>query len=208
MKRSIALILCAILILTLFSGCAGKKSEAELYYEGDWYGWWMITNSTLPDYEDDGQTSYWYDCIANFSFLMAGGGTLTIFDEDSSRDEPIAAIPILLNNETKVITSRKDGWFYESEVGEGDLTIDPEDAYYENNLVFELHFENDEGSFDGFFFLCPWGDDWQRIVDDNPDSLPYGFETWYLPKIEAGESAPDTIELDYDAIDAIHQENN
>lgn len=209
MKRMTAICLALILALSVFSGCSTGRSEAEQFYNGDWYGWWMITNSTVPDLADDDSQTYWYDCMANFRFLLGGAGFLTIWDEDDSgRDDPIASIPIQLDEQTKIVTSRKDGWFYESDVGEGDLVINPSDAYYENNLVFEIHYEVDEGSFDGYFFLCPWGNDWHEIREDNPDILPYGFESWYLPKIEAGEKAPDKIELDYDAIESAYNAGN
>ena len=47
-----------------------------------------------------------------------------------------------------------------------------------------------KGGFSYEIYLRPWGSKWP---EDDEDKLPYYYNDWYLPLIEAGKDMPDTI---------------
>ena len=42
-------------------------------------------------------------------------------------------------------------------------------------------------------YLRPWGMDWEDVRAADESLLPYYYDDWYLPLIEAGGSMPDQI---------------
>lgn len=53
--------------------------------------------------------------------------------------------------------------------------------------------ENSEDSFVYTVYLRPWGMDWEDVRTDDETRLPYFYDDWYLPLIEAGASMPNAI---------------
>lgn len=61
-----------------------------------------------------------------------------------------------------------------------------------------------ENGDDGYYYeiyLRPWGLRWD---DAGEDYLPYLYDDWYLPLIDAGKSMPDSIGMD-DSAEALIQ---
>ncbi len=141
---------------------------------GDYYGWWEIENSAgaMPD--------TWYDCCA-FAVVTKEGLLLTLWDEGTSRDEPMGVIPFGSDGE-KLISA--GGWFWYDRPEEGESLAERTD----DGLELSGRHEGEGESFDFRIHLRPWGAEW-----DDPDARPYSYRFWYLPLIEAGEPMPDTI---------------
>ncbi len=160
-------------------------------WSGDWYGWWIIENST-GEFVDT-----WYDCCGSIELGDDGTALLTLWDEDTTRDEPMAVVQLLLNADGTGEMGRAEsqsGWFWFDDVKAGEWEIDPGEYEYDKMLVIENgHHEGQGESFDYSIFLRPWGVRWDDVEAAEPDVLPYFYYDWYLPLIEAGEAMPDSI---------------
>ena len=147
--------------------------------ERAWYGWWRVESSRgkMPE--------SWYDCCAALE-QDRDGPVLLIWDEDSSRREPLSRIWLEPDTDRDLRNARSlRGWFLLQELGEGDWTVDLDAP----QLVFSGHYERGSESFDYSIYLRPWGDRWE----DSTEHLPFHWRDWYLPQIEAGAPMPDTI---------------
>ena len=142
---------------------------------GEYYGWWEIENSrgSMPD--------TWYDCCAS-AVLSEDGLLLTLWDEQTSRLEPMAALSLTGEGESLHVES---GWFWFDTLAEDGAEIAIRDG------MLELSGRHDAAGerFDYAIHLRPWGAEWE-----DPDARPYSYRFWYLPLIEAGEAMPDIIE--------------
>ena len=143
-------------------------------WTGDWYGWWEIENSqgAMPD--------TWYDCCA--SVVLTGDGlVLTLWDERSSRMEPMGVLNWVSDGESLTVTG---GWFWYDAVEEGQWSLTPS----ADRIELSGRHEGEGESFDYRIVLRPWGADWE-----DTEERPYSYRFWYLPLVEAGESMPDKI---------------
>lgn len=140
-----------------------------------WYGWWSVEGSTgsLPD--------SWRDCCA---CLTTGdyGAELRLWDEESSREEPLALVQ--LRWEDGLIVSRS-GWFLGTEIREGEWRLDP--AAEETALSGAAQAGDERFSYE--IRLRPWGARWE----ESGGRLPFRYEDWYLPLIEDGAAMPERI---------------
>ena len=141
----------------------------------DWYGWWSVQGSTgtLPD--------SWRDCCACLT-TDDFGAELRLWDEESSREEPLALVR--LRWEDGLIVSQS-GWFLSSEIGEGEWRLDP--AAEETVLSGVAQAGDERFSYE--IRLRPWGARWEK----SGGRLPFRYEDWYLPLIEDGAAMPDQI---------------
>lgn len=170
------------------------------WWNGEWYGWW-----TIP--ESSGKYSYmvskWWDCCADIEAYGDDTLYICLWDEDSSRNDPIFEANFTLSEgrgEMGVATS-EEGYFYSMEFGEGYLKLDPSVFDLENTIGIEGDYTDEDGTFRFRIYLRPWGQDWSDVDDEEYDNIPYAakdlypyyYEDWYLPAIQEGRSMPDTI---------------
>ena len=155
-----------------------EATEPPAAEERSWYGWWSVSGS-------EGQMpETWYDCCA--ALEQDGEELLLIlWDEDSSRDAPLAQIWLEPEDEAGRRVRSIRGWFLLQELGEGAWTIDLD----ESPLVLSGRHESVKERFDYQICLRPWGDDWSEAEEH----LPFRWRDWYLPRIEAGAPMPDSI---------------
>ena len=141
---------------------------------GEYYGRWEIENSrgSMPE--------SWYDCCASAQ-MTKDGLLMTLWDERTSRSEPMGVIAWSSDGETLVSSG---GWFWFDSVEAGALSLTVENG----QLFFTGHHEGSDESFDYRVILRPWGADWE-----DAENKPYAYRIWYLPLIEAGETMPDAI---------------
>lgn len=203
--QKITLCLLAILALVSFAAC-GKNlqgddaemdtngtaanivgsADAAKAYEGEWYGWWQINNSSG---EMADLNSIWYDCCAEVTLGKDGQAEVKMWDEVCPKKDPLAKFSIVVGEDAQAMVS--SGWFYDEENGAiQDLDFSINNAVAENLIIFEGHYESESSSFDFLAYLRPWGQLWD---DMDPAMLPGGYEGWYLPLLDAGESAPNEI---------------
>lgn len=160
--------------------------EVPDWWNGDWYGWWQIENSTgdLPN--------EWYDAFAQIEVLSDGSVYITLWDEDFSRDDPMGE-GAFLHEEGETELGRlvsEAGYFFYDELEPEEWIIEPDEYIYSDFIGIEGHHDAEGESFDYVIFLRPWGTVWDDVEEEN---LPYFYENWYLPLIEAGEPMPDAI---------------
>lgn len=150
---------------------------------GDWYGWWRISNAS----EDSAFADSWFDCCARIEAISGDSGRLILWDEDGSADEPMALVSLRFDGET---ASSVKGFFWQRDIAENQWLLDPTAAEFENMLYFTGEYGDE---FEYTICLRPWGADWADVADSAPEMLPFFFESWCKPLIDAGEGMPDTI---------------
>ena len=153
--------------------------------ERDYYGWWRITDSegSMPE--------TWVDCCAEIS-----GEHFIIWDEDGSREEPFGHMRLRYDEEGSLISAGGSFWY--SSVDDGEMYFDGEE---DGLLKLSGTAEDAEGeSFSYERYMRPWGQRWEHEEEEDPESLPYHYERFYLAFTEAGEEMPG----DFSSLDNIH----
>lgn len=163
------------------------------WWNGDWYGWWNVTGG-------DGEYESWnnksWDCCANVSIGADYTGKLIIWDEDLPQDNALSEANVALSaigtGEYGTLTS-EDGYFMDGELVHADWIVDPGIVDYDDLICIDGWYEDEDGNFHYAMYLRPWGTLWDDVAADDPDNLPYYYESWYLPLVEAGKAMPDTL---------------
>ena len=164
------------------------------YWDGDWYGWWMIDNGT-GDYAE--LSGSWWDICAEIDMEENGAGTMVFWDEDFTQTEPLGTVNVQISKGDSSAPhgylSSGGGLFECGEIGKDDWAVSPDENDYADCLVFTgtmVSSTNSEDSYEYMIVLRPWGKLWDDMEED---SRPYYYTDWYLPLIEAGEDMPDHI---------------
>ena len=175
------------------SSSDGDSGETLLdWWNGDWYGWWMMTGcwGAYEDMEGD-----WWDICGNITIGEDGVGTITLWDEDYTKVEPMVSAAVSLNEtgtgELGTMMS-EGGWFMNVALEHADWIVDPGLLDYEDMIHIDGYYENGDDEFFYDIYLRPWGTYWD---DMDAQDLPYYYDDWYLPLIGAGESMPDSISV-------------
>ena len=171
-------------------------SNAE-WWEGDWYGWWIISDG--DGYYADLIGDYW-DAAATIE-ISGESGTLTLWDQDTSKDSPLGIVTFDLTDgfgDYGAIVST-GGSFNGVDIGYYEWLVDSDgDAAYvfENMICIEGSCLDSDGEyFDYYFFLRPWGTQWEDVQNGDTSTCPYEdmmpglYWDWYLPLIESGVTA-------------------
>lgn len=148
---------------------------------GDWYGWWRISNAS----EDSEFSDSWFDCCARIEALSGGSGRLILWDEDGSAEEPMALVSLRFDGEA---ASSVKGFFWNGDIEENQWLLDPAAAEFENMLYITGEYADE---FEYTICLRPWGTDWGDVEENQPDMLPFFYEVWYKPLMDA--AMPDKI---------------
>lgn len=160
------------------------------WWNGDWYGWWNVYGC-WGAYEDLG--SAWWDVCGTIDIGADGTGTVTLWDEDYTRAEPMVSASVSLNSSgvgTHGTMMSEGGRFMDIALEHADWIIDPGLSEYTDMIYISGSYENGDDQFTYDIFLRPWGTSWD---DAKAEDLPYYYHDWYLPLIEAGEPMPDSI---------------
>ena len=137
-------------------------------------------------------------CFARISVDADGDGTLTLWDESMSAASPMGEVSVVVSpgeDGAMGTLASTGGTFWLAVIGEGEWTLNPTAYGFENMLVVDAaHYASDEGSFDYTIVLRPWGTVWSDVESVASELLPYYYNDWYLPAIEAGEEMPDSLD--------------
>ena len=201
MKKILSLALALLMLLSL-AACGGKdggkggkdseKSEPQLrdWWDGDWYGWWKMTGC-WGGYED--MEGEWWDICGTIDIGTDNLGTVTLWDEDYSKDSPMVKATVSLNEsgtgEHGTLMS-EGGQFTDIALEHADWIVDPGLTDYDDLICIDGWYENGDDEFYYEIYLRPWGTYWDDIDEDSRPNL---YSSWYLPLIEAGESMPGSI---------------
>ena len=169
---------------------AGDLTPNDLgYWAGDYYGWWVVDNVITGNPDAEGN---WWDCCMTLDIASDGTGYITIWDEDYGKDDPIAEVSVSVSVHDGVarIVS-ESGQFMGMPVNHADWLFYSDSTGYDDTLGFFAVYEDSEMKIENYFFLRRWGTIWNDVSEND---MPYYYEDWYLPLIEAGVTvAPETI---------------
>ena len=167
------------------------------WWNGAWYGWWTMTGCSGAYESMAGQ---WWDACAVIDIGSDYTGTVTIWDEDYSRADPMLQASVTLNSagvgEHGTVMS-ESGYFTNLPLEHADWIIDPainsRFPDVENMICIEGWYEDGDDEFYYEVYLRPWGQLWDDFAADYPDDIPYYYDDWYLPLVESGSSMPDVV---------------
>ena len=167
------------------------------WWNGAWYGWWTMTGCSGAYESMAGQ---WWDACAVIDIGSDYTGTVTIWDEDYSRADPMSQASVTLNSagvgEHGTVMS-ESGYFTNLPLEHADWIIDPainsRFPDVENMICIEGWYEDGEDEFYYEVYLRPWGQLWDDFAADYPDDIPYYYDDWYLPLVESGSAMPDVV---------------
>ena len=167
------------------------------WWNGAWYGWWTMTGCSGAYESMSGQ---WWDACAVIDIGSDYTGTVTIWDEDYSRADPMLQASVTLNSagvgEHGTVMS-ESGYFTNLPLEHADWIVDPainsRFPDVENMICIEGWYEDGEDEFYYEVYLRPWGQLWDDFAADYPDDIPYYYDDWYLPLVESGSSMPDVV---------------
>ena len=167
------------------------------WWNGAWYGWWTMTGCSGAYESMSGQ---WWDACAVIDIGSDYTGTVTIWDEDYSRADPMLQASVTLNSagvgEHGTVMS-ESGYFTNLPLEHADWIVDPainsRFPDVENMICIEGWYEDGDDEFYYEVYLRPWGQLWDDFAADYPDDIPYYYDDWYLPLVESGSSMPDVV---------------
>lgn len=160
------------------------------WWNGDWYGWWIMTGCS-GDYED--LEGAWWDICGAIDIGGDGTGTVTLWDEDYTKSEPMVSASVSLSDDGTSIygtMTSEGGAFTDIALEHGDWIVDPGLVDYGDMIHIDGDYENGGDAFHYDIYLRPWGTYW---VDVDEEDLPNLYDSWYLPLIDAEEPMPDSI---------------
>lgn len=163
----------------------GDGDETQ-YWDGDWYGWWLMDNCT-GQYE--GMDQYWWDTCAHIELNDTGDASMVIWDESTTERFPYGSVKLTFtasqNGNGKLVS--RSGQFGPVTIEQGDWVVESDALEISDCIYIEGTFSAAGGSFDYVLLLRPWGIVWDDVDEE---TLPYYYEDWYLPLIEANEEMP------------------
>ncbi|RHR11038.1 DUF5067 domain-containing protein [Pseudoflavonifractor sp. AF19-9AC] len=160
------------------------------WWNGDWYGWWVMTGcwGYYEDMEGD-----WWDICGTIDIGEDGMGTVTLWDEDYTKSEPMVSASVSLDeagtSEFGTMMS-EGGWFTDIALEHADWIVDPGLVDYPDMIHISGYYESGDDAYSYDIYLRPWGTYWDDVIEED---LPYYYYDWYLPLMESGESMPDYI---------------
>lgn len=159
-----------------------KETAAPETLLGGWYGYWRVSETSRDWKSLEGSH---FDCCAE-ALYEEERLVLLLWDEDMPRDNYLAKLNLKAENGQYSCTG---GDFLGVPAATEEITLHLQSR---DGLVFQIAGRCDDsvtGSFCYTIYLRPWGDQW-------PDEgrKPAYYESWYLPRIEAGSRVPDKID--------------
>ena len=169
---------------------ATTGNELLDWWNGEWYGWWKMSGC-YGSYES--MEGNWWDVCGDIDIGTDCTGTITLWDEDYTRSEPMAVVQVSLSEagtgDHGTVMS-EDGWFTNVAVEHADWIVDPGLLDYDDMIWISGDYEDGDDEFHYDIYLRPWGLYWEDIDESG---YPYRYTDWYLPLIGAGKSMPDAI---------------
>ena len=163
------------------------------WWNGEWYGWWKMTDCSGSYESMEGQ---WWDICGVIEIDADRTGTVTLWDEDYTKDEAMVSAAVSLSDtgtgEHGTLTS-EGGWFTDVALAHADWIVDPGLQELVDIICIDGRYENGDDTYRYEIYLRPWGLYWDDVEEEN---RPYLYADWYLPLIDAGKSMPDSIGAD------------
>lgn len=157
------------------------------YWNGDWYGWWYISEGTGA-YATE--TMKIRDLAGRIELGEEARGTLLLWDMEHPYTSPLGEVVLRVDPNVGAsyagIGMSGQGTFMGQPVLSGDWLIDPSTAAYDNLLEIYGYYSDEKGDFFYSIFLRPWGQSWEDIVEaDDPTKSPAELPVYYELYLEA-----------------------
>ena len=163
------------------------------WWNGEWYGWWKMTDCSGSYESMEGQ---WWDICGVIEIDADRTGTVTLWDEDYTKDDAMVSAAVSLSDtgtgEHGTLTS-EGGWFTDVALAHAGWIVDPGLQELADIICIDGRYENGDDTYRYEIYLRPWGLYWDDVEEEN---RPYLYADWYLPLIDAGKSMPDSIGAD------------
>lgn len=160
------------------------------WWNGQWYGWWILTGGTGA-YEE--MNNNWWDVSGIIEIGSDYMGTVTLWDEDYSRSNPMVDATVSLNSagtgEHGTMMS-EGGWFTDIQLEHADWIVDPGLSEFDAMICIDGWYENGDDEYRYEIYLRPWGTYWDDVTEEG---RPYLYDEWYIPLIEKNALMPDVI---------------
>ena len=178
------------------------------WWEGDWYGWWILQNGTGSWEELSG--SFW-DACARVWVEDDGTGFIEFWDEDNEAGECFANATVTFTADGTSAAQGTmvcgEGSFWNADLTDGAWMVYPDDSpmgpAIGNVICVRGSYvdpDNSGDSFDYEIYLRPWGTEWEDVRCTDTSQMPYDdmmpayYDSWYLPLIKDGVTeAPDLV---------------
>ena len=178
------------------------------WWEGDWYGWWILQNGTGSWEELSG--NFW-DACARVWVEDDGTGFIEFWDEDNEAGECFANATVTFTADGTSAAQGTmvcgEGVFWNADLIEGAWVAYPDDSpmgpAIDNVICVRGSYvdpDNIGDSFDYEIYLRPWGTEWEDVRGADTSQMPYDdmmpayYDSWYLPLIKDGVTeAPDLV---------------
>lgn len=177
-------------------GASGLPESSFLnWWNGDWYGWWVIKDGSGTYDEYDG---YWWDVCAKIEAFDDLSGCIEIWDEEGSYDDLCGAIEVSFSEAgtgDHGTMFSESGVFLDSELAHADWIVDPGLLDVDDLIWIDGIYYGDEGDYSYEIFLRPWGTLWDDITEDITGfavSTPSSYD-WYLNLVNAGNAMPNSF---------------
>ena len=171
------------------------------WWEGDWYGWWVVFKAN-GTYASDGYADLAWDACARIE-VSGSTANIDIWDEDGD-DIAWADLNFGPGGSDRGSMTSAEGYFYNDQITKNEWVIDPTDpqaAGFEDLIVIHGKYaqpSNANNWIEYYIFLRPWGTIWEDIETGDTssmiypgDMMPMNYMNWYLPLIDAGKGMPD-----------------
>ncbi len=162
-------------------------ASVKPYWQGDWYGWWYISQASGEYVNEQMQIR---DCAARIELDDSARGPIRIWDMEHPYDAPLAEgilrVDPMVGMENVGIAMSGQGTFMGQPVESGDWLIDPSTAAYENLLEIYGYYKDDKGDFFYTLYLRPWGQGWEDVLEAaDPTKAPAELPVYYSLYLEA-----------------------
>jgi hypothetical protein len=147
--------------------------EALQWWDGDWYGWWIIARGSGRYSNLAGEA---WDCYATIDVRSDSTATVTWWDDDIFMGE--VEIEIALDTYWAMgVASVVGGTLFDDPAESEAWILTPDISDYENIIeISEWHEDQDGNSFRYEVYLRPWGMLWDDVPSDR---RPPDYD-WYL----------------------------
>ena len=172
---------------TVLDAQARQERVAEMleFWNGDWYGYFQITEANGAYISRIGERT---DAAANIALGDDARGNIVIWDAKHPRSAPLGECVLRVDDTggEMGIAMSGQGSFFGAPVLAGDWLLDPSMSAYEDTAEISGYYADESGDFFYTIYLHPWGQTWQEI------ELPPSYE-WYLQAVQNGEALPDEL---------------
>ena len=158
--------------------------EVLPYWNGDWYGWWYISDSTGAY---AGEQLKIRDLAARIQLGEDARGTFLLWDLEHPYTDPLGEVVLRIDPTAGAtgigIGMSGQGNFMGQPVQSGDWLIDPSVGAYDNLLEVYGYYSDEKGTFFYTIYLRPWGQAWDDVLEaqdptKNPANLPVYYELY------------------------------